>query len=46
MSKKELVALFVENASLYHKDLGRLEHGYNILDKKDADIWVKNFPKI
>jgi ATP-dependent RNA circularization protein (DNA/RNA ligase family) len=46
MSKKELVAVFVENASLFDKELGRLENGYNILEKKDADIWISKFPKI
>lgn len=46
MSKKELVAVFIENASVSDKELGRLESGYNILEKKDADLWIKKFPKI
>lgn len=46
MSKKELVAIYVENASLFDKELGRLNGGYNILEKKDANAWIKKFPKI
>lgn len=46
MSKKELVAVYVDNASLFDKELGRLNNGYNILEKKDADAWIDKFPKI
>lgn len=46
MSKKDLVALFIENASLFDRELGRLQNGYNILEKKDADLWIKKFPNI
>ena len=44
--KNDLVCLFVENASVYEKSLGRLTKGYNVVSKKDADIWVVKFPKI
>ena len=44
--KKDLICLFVENASVYEKSLGRLTKGYNVVNKKDADIWVVKFPKI
>lgn len=44
--KDSLVCLFVDNASVYLKDLGKLDRGYNIVSKKDADIWVSKFPKI
>lgn len=44
--KKDLICLFVENASVYEKSLGRLTKGYNVVSKKDADIWVVKFPKI
>jgi hypothetical protein len=44
--EKDLICLFVENASVYEKSLGRLTKGYNIVSKKDADIWVSKFPKI
>jgi len=38
--------LFVENASVYETGLGRLNKGYNVVSKKDADIWVSKFPRI
>jgi len=44
--KQELVALFVENASVNDKELGRLTRGYNIVSKKDADLWIVKFPKL
>lgn len=44
--KQDLVALFVTNASINDKTLGRLLKGYNIVSKNDADEWVKKFPKI
>jgi len=44
--KQELVALFVTNASVNDKELGKLVKGYNIVSKEDADLWVKKFPKI
>jgi hypothetical protein len=44
--KDDLVCLFVENASIYEKTLGRLNKGYNVVRKEDADIWVSKFPKI
>jgi hypothetical protein len=44
--KKDLICLFVENASVYETSLGRLNKGYNVVSKKDADIWVTKFPKI
>jgi hypothetical protein len=44
--KKDLVCLFVENASIYEKSIGRLARGYNVVSKEDADIWVSKFPKI
>jgi hypothetical protein len=44
--KKDLVCLFVENASIYEKSVGRLARGYNVVSKEDADIWVSKFPKI
>jgi hypothetical protein len=44
--KDDLVCLFVENASVYEQTLGRLNKGYNIVRKEDADIWVSKFPKI
>ena len=44
--KKDLICLFVENASVYETNLGRLTKGYNVVNKKDADIWVSKFPKI
>lgn len=43
---EELVCLFVENASITEKTLGKLSRGYNIVKKKDADQWVIKFPKI
>jgi hypothetical protein len=46
MDKKDLVALYVDNASLFDKSLGRLENGYNIVNKKDAEIWISKFPKL
>ena len=44
--KQELVALFVENASVNDRELGKLTKGYNIVTKKDADLWIGKFPKI
>lgn len=44
--KKELVALFVENASVNDKELGKLIRGYNIVPKKDAELWIQKFPRI
>ncbi len=44
--KEDLVCLFVENASVYEQSLGRLNKGYNVVRKEDADIWVSKFPKI
>ena len=44
--KDDLVCLFVENASIYEKTLGKLNKGYNVVSKEDADIWVSKFPKI
>jgi hypothetical protein len=44
--KDNLVCLFVDNASVYEKNLGRLTKGYNVVSKKDADVWVSKFPKI
>ena len=44
--KSDLVCLFVENASVYEKTLGKLNRGYNVVSKEDADIWVSKFPKI
>jgi hypothetical protein len=44
--KDNLVCLFVSNAGLYDKILGRLDRGYNVVNKKDADQWVIKFPKI
>jgi hypothetical protein len=44
--KDDLVCLFVENASAYEKTLGKLNKGYNVVRKEDADIWVSKFPKI
>jgi hypothetical protein len=44
--KDSLVCLFVENASTYEKTLGKLNRGYNVVSKEDADIWVLKFPKI
>ena len=42
----ELVCLFVENSSVFEKTLGKLNRGYNVVKKKDADIWTSKFPKI
>jgi hypothetical protein len=44
--KQELVALFVQNASVNDKELGKLTKGYNIVSKKDANLWIEKFPKI
>ena len=44
--KNDLVCLFVENSSVYEKTLGKLNKGYNVVSKKDADVWVSKFPKI
>ncbi len=44
--KDNLVCLFVENASVYEQSLGRLNKGYNVVSKKDADVWVSKFPRI
>lgn len=44
--KQDLVALFVENASVNDKDLGKLTRGYNIVSKKDAELWMSKFPKL
>lgn len=44
--KKELVALFVENASVNDKELGKLIRGYNIVPKKDAELWIQKFPRL
>ena len=44
--KDDLVCLFVQGAGAYDKSLGRLNRGYNIVGKKDADEWVKKFSKI
>lgn len=44
--KNNPVCLFVENASIYEKTLGKLNRGYNIVSKEDADSWVSKFPKI
>ena len=44
--KENLVALFVENASVNDRELGKLTRGYNIVSKKDADIWISKFPKL
>lgn len=44
--KQDLVALFVENASVNDKELGKLTRGYNIVSKKDADVWIEKFPKV
>lgn len=44
--KENLVALYVENASVNDKDLGKLTRGYNIVLEKDANAWMKKFPKL
>lgn len=44
--KEDLVCLFIKGAGAYDKELGRLNRGYNIVSKKDADIWVSKFSKI
>jgi hypothetical protein len=44
--KSDLVCLFVQNASIYEESLGKLNRGYNVVSKKDADVWVTKFPKI
>jgi hypothetical protein len=44
--KQDLVALFVSNASINDKDLGKLVRGYNIVSKQDADKWIELFPKL
>lgn len=44
--KQDLVALFVSNASVSDKSLGKLLNGYNIVSKEDADKWIEKFPKI
>jgi len=44
--KDSLVCLFVENSGVYEKTLGKLDRGYNVVNKKDADVWVIKFPKI
>jgi hypothetical protein len=44
--KQELVALFVENASVNDKELGKLTRGYNIVSKKDANFWIEKFPRL
>lgn len=44
--KKELVALFVENASVNDKELGKLTRGYNIVPKEDAEVWIEKFPRL
>jgi hypothetical protein len=45
-TKQNLVALYVNNASITHKELGKLSNGYNVVSKKDADRWIEKFPKI
>jgi hypothetical protein len=44
--KKDLICLFVENASVHETSLGKLNRGYNVVSKKDADVWVSKFPRI
>jgi hypothetical protein len=44
--KQDLVALFVCNASINDKELGKLTRGYNIVSSKDADNWIIKFPKL
>lgn len=46
IKNQDLVALFVSNASVNDKELGKLVKGYNIVSKKDADVWINKFPKI
>jgi hypothetical protein len=45
-TKKDLVALFINSASVTDKELGKLNNGYNVVSKKDADRWIEKFPKI
>jgi hypothetical protein len=45
-TKKDLVALFINSASVTDKELGKLNYGYNVVSKKDADRWIEKFPKI
>ena len=45
-TKKDLVALFISSASVTDKELGKLNYGYNVVSKKDADRWIEKFPKI
>ncbi len=45
-TKKELVALYVTNASMTDKELGKLKNGYNVVSRKDANRWIEKFPKI
>jgi hypothetical protein len=45
-TKQDLVALYINNASVTDKELGKLNNGYNVVSKKDADRWIKKFPKI
>jgi hypothetical protein len=44
--KQDLVALFVENASVNDRGLGKLTRGYNIVSKKDAEVWLEKFPRL
>ena len=44
--KQDLVALFVSNASISDRELGKLSNGYNVVSKRDADQWIEKFPKI
>jgi hypothetical protein len=41
----EKVAIF-SSGNLFHPQYGRLEKGYNILDVKTADAWMKISNKI
>lgn len=44
-AKPETVAVFSEG-KLFHPNLGRLTAGYNIVDSKTAEEWMKISPRV
>ena len=40
------IALYIENASVTDKELGKLVRGYNIVSKEVANQWVEKNDKV
>lgn len=43
---KQKVALYVENASVFDRELGKLMRGYNIVSEELAQKWIEKNSKI